>query len=407
MVRARTGRDRKKKSRTREPVKDPQAARGDSATKTRVASEDLPRRPLEDCVAVAKKLYDEFAGDATPWNELADALEIGRATNATKYLFWSAAAYGLINKEPDSSFSLSELGRKVVAPTYEGEQAEGLLKAATTPSVLSRFYTDYANHSIPSEELFGNVLERKYSVPRDRHAEAKEIIVSNAQYIGILAEADSEGRRYLRTSASGVVSTVVKQPTQHDGTSSEGPTSTEVLDASETSDWDKICFYITPIGDDGSDPRRHADMMLRHVIEPAAKEHGLHVVRADKIDRSGIITKQILEYLLYSRMCVADLSFNNPNAFYELGVRHVAMKACPQIIRKGDKIPFDVSQGRTIVVDTGDPYTITDRLQSASRELSEHIKQALAGDGGPSDENPIQVYLPGVSIKLPRREGAS
>jgi hypothetical protein len=407
MAKSGKARASKKIGRGRESEKETTAGRADSAVKTRVAAEDLPRRPLEDCVAVAKKLHDEFAGGTTPWDDLADALGVGRATNSTKYLFWAAVAYGLLNKEPENSFSLSELGRKIVAPTYDGEGAEGLLKAATTPSVLSRFYTDYANHSIPSDELFGNVLERKYGIPRDRHAEAKDVIVSNAEYVGILAAADSEGRRYLRIAPSGVVSTPVRHQPTTDGGSLDDSLSGDSVDSADRSDWDKVCFYITPVGDDGSEPRRHADMMLRHVVEPAAKEHGLQVVRADKIDRSGIITKQILEYLLYSRMCVADLSFNNPNAFYELGVRHVSMKACPQIIRKGDKIPFDVSQGRTIVVDTADPYTITDRLVSASRELSEHIMQALADGGGSTDENPIQVYLPGVSIKLPRREGAS
>ena len=50
-------------------------------------------------------------------------------------------------------------------------------------------------------------------------------------------------------------------------------------------EWREICFYVTPIGEDGTDIRKHADMMLKHLLEPVAKEFKLRVVRADKIGR--------------------------------------------------------------------------------------------------------------------------
>lgn len=101
-------------------------------------------------------------------------------------------------------------------------------------------------------------------------------------------------------------------------------------------------------------------------------------------------------------MCVADLSFTNPNAFYELGVRHVCRLPTIQIIQKGDKIPFDVSQGRTITVDLSDRYTIIDRVESAKRELAEHVKNALAGKDDAEDSgNPLAIYLPDLKVTLP------
>jgi hypothetical protein len=72
-----------------------------------------------------------------------------------------------------------------------------------------------------------------------------------------------------------------------------------------------------------------------------------------------------------------------------------------QIIRKGDKIPFDVSQGRTIVIDTGDPYTIMDRFVSARRELKEHVESCLGGNEKPED-NPILMFLPGLKVTIPK-----
>lgn len=152
---------------------------------------------------------------------------------------------------------------------------------------------------------------------------------------------------------------------------------------------------------DDSDERKHADTILRHLIEPVLKETKFSAVRADRIAKPGIITKQVIEYIAYSRICVADLSFDNPNAFYELGVRHALKLSTIQIIRKGDRIPFDVSQGRTIIIDTSDPYTIMDRFDAARKELHEHFGSILKGTETPPD-NPISLFLPGLKIGLPK-----
>ena len=107
----------------------------------------------------------------------------------------------------------------------------------------------------------------------------------------------------------------------------------------------------------------------------------------------------MIEYIAYSRLCVADLSFSNPNAFYELGVRHAFKLSTIQIIRKGDKIPFDVSQGRTIIIDTSDPYTIMDRVEAARKELREHVTAITAGTEKQED-NPMNLFLPGLKVSI-------
>jgi hypothetical protein len=146
-------------------------------------------------------------------------------------------------------------------------------------------------------------------------------------------------------------------------------------------------------------------MMLNHLIKPVCNELGLKVVRADTIDKAGLITQQILEFIAKSAYCIADLSFNNPNVFYELGVRHVCQLPTVQLIRKGDKIPFDVSQGRTIMIDTSDIYTIMDRFESAKKELKEHInKQTNNIKNDIADDNPIRIYLPELKVILPKQK---
>jgi len=371
---------------------------GKTAARSPLSGEALPRRTLEQAFKLAETLHGTFAGKSATWDELAKAVNMTATNPNFKYHVWSAQAYGIINKEEGKTVSLSELGRKIVAPTYDGEDAEGKVKAVMTPALLSKFYTDYNHHPVPGDAHFPNVLESKYSVPRERVTEAMRIILDNGRYAGILKDSAS-GQPMVKLGGGPSSSDRVTAPPAEE---LEGAESESEVKPPERVDWSRTCFYITPIGDDGSDVRKHADMMLKHLVEPVSKEFDLKVVRADKIEKSGLITQQIFDHLVHARLCIADLSFSNPNAFYELGVRHMCRLPTIQVIRKGDRIPFDVAQGRTIIVDTSDVYTVMDRLDSARRELGEHVRHVVTSStADPADDNPIASYLPGLKVTIP------
>ncbi len=138
----------------------------------------------------------------------------------------------------------------------------------------------------------------------------------------------------------------------------------------------KTCFVIGPIGAEGSDIRRKADFLLKGIIQPATAECGfdIRVTRADQIADPGLITEQIIEALLDSDLVIADLSDHNPNAFYELAVRHSTDKATIHMFPAGLSIPFDIKDYRAV------PFDITDidKLNAAKIALSEAIKVALS-----------------------------
>lgn len=230
-------------------------------------------------------------------------------------------------EKEDDNFSLSELGRKILAPTKPNEDREGLVQAVLTPVVFSRFFTDYNGSPFPADAHLTNVLEVRYNLPRERVEEAAALLRENGLFAAILHQ-QSDGSTIVRLDPG---TTGVPKP-------SEAPKSDELeqpvgaLPTADKGDFAKMCFVITPIGDEESYERKHANLVLKNVVEPVASELGLVTLRADQIDRSGIITKQIFECLARARVCVADLSFNNPNAFYELGVRHMCKLPTVQII---------------------------------------------------------------------------
>ena len=66
----------------------------------------------------------------------------------------------------------------------------------------------------------------------------------------------------------------------------------------------------------------------QYMIKPAVEDAGLECVRADEIVHSGTIDVPMYHQLLTADVVIADLSTSNPNAFYELGVRH-ALRPIP------------------------------------------------------------------------------
>ena len=175
------------------------------------------------------------------------------------------------------------------------------------------------------------------------------------------------------------------------------PKETDLLrTADKAGAWDEKCFYITPIGEDGSDERRHSDLYLSYLIEPALRGLKLSVVRADQIGNAGLITSQIIEHILKCRLCIVDLSFHNPNVFYEMAIRHASNRPIVQICRKKDRLPFDVGQVRTVIIDDSDIYTLIPNLESYRSEIATQAKGALDGQSS----NPISIFFPGTQFEM-------
>jgi len=111
----------------------------------------------------------------------------------------------------------------------------------------------------------------------------------------------------------------------------------------------KTCFVVMGFGektDFQSNPQRVLNLNRTYetIIEPAVTAAGLECIRADKIIHSTVIDKPMYENLYSADLVIADLSTANPNALYELGVRH-ALKPHATIVISEDKgtFPFDLN----------------------------------------------------------------
>jgi len=115
------------------------------------------------------------------------------------------------------------------------------------------------------------------------------------------------------------------------------------------------CFVIMPIGDQevgcepvtASDLRKLYDDLIREALRKARPD--LSIERADDLPSPGDITADIFERIADADYVVADITYPNPNVFYELGLRH-ASRAGTILLRNkaGPKPPFDISVLRHI-----------------------------------------------------------
>lgn len=158
--------------------------------------------------------------------------------------------------------------------------------------------------------------------------------------------------------------------------------------------FEKICFVVMGYGvktDYSTGRDLDLDKTYRNIVKPAVEEAGLKCVRADDLKHSGIIDVPMYYYLFAADVVVADLSAYNPNAFYELGIRH-ALKPYTTIAiaEKELKYPFDLNH---IVIR---PYEHLgkgidhDEVLRFRSELKEAIEQILSA---PNIDSPVYTFL--------------
>jgi len=99
-----------------------------------------------------------------------------------------------------------------------------------------------------------------------------------------------------------------------------------------------------------ADLKKRYDDLIKEAILGA--DESLEITRADEVPFPGSITSDIITRIMHSDIVVADVTYPNPNVFYELGLRH-ACRAGTVIIRDktGPSIPFDIAHLRHIQYD--------------------------------------------------------
>jgi len=102
-----------------------------------------------------------------------------------------------------------------------------------------------------------------------------------------------------------------------------------------------LCFVIMPFRYDWSDA-------IFSYIKDITSKSQFDVKRADTV-AGHIILEDIWRLINEAMIVIVDITGNNPNVFYELGIAHTLGKNVILLAQSTDDIPFDISPFRHII----------------------------------------------------------
>ncbi|KXK07777.1 MAG: hypothetical protein UZ03_NOB001000153 [Nitrospira sp. OLB3] len=157
-------------------------------------------------------------------------------------------------------------------------------------------------------------------------------------------------------------------------------------------------FVAMPFGVKTDSDGKEIDFnrVYAELIRPALEAAGLDPFRADQEVRAGDIRTDMFQELLLADLVVADLTLDNPNVWYELGVRH-ALRARGVVLICGGRVStaFDLYTDRKLrysVKGRGpDPGTV----EEDRKNLSSMIKATMESWHG-RKISPIYHLMPNL-----------
>jgi predicted nucleotide-binding protein len=116
------------------------------------------------------------------------AIDMSPTSGTWRNLCGSSIAYGLTEGGYGASeITLTELGRRIVAPTEEGADITAQVEAGLKPRILGEFFQKYNRAKFPTDQIARNVLV-SMGLPKERAERALEILKGNGQVTGIVLE---------------------------------------------------------------------------------------------------------------------------------------------------------------------------------------------------------------------------
>lgn len=160
----------------------------DSQKRSKLSQTEFPNNALPQAERIAHAIWDNFAGRGAAPHDIAIALDMSPTSGGWRNLCGSAIAYGLTEGGyAADQITLTKLGRRIVAPTEDGDDARARAEAVLQPRVQREFFEKYNRAKFPSDNIGRNVLV-SLGLPKDRAERSFEILKENGQLTGIVRD---------------------------------------------------------------------------------------------------------------------------------------------------------------------------------------------------------------------------
>ncbi len=160
----------------------------DALKRSKVSQTEFPGNALQQAEKIAQALWENFAGRGAAPHDVAMSLELSPTSGGWRNLCGSAIAYGLTEGGyAADQISLTALGKRIVAPTEEGDETRARVEAMMQPRLEREFYEKYNKAKFPRDEIGQNVLV-SLGLPKDRAERSFAILKENGLHTGVLRD---------------------------------------------------------------------------------------------------------------------------------------------------------------------------------------------------------------------------
>ena len=162
------------------------------------------------------------------------------------------------------------------------------------------------------------------------------------------------------------------------------------------------CFVIMPFGEkDDQGQMIDFDAVYKEIIKPAvealnSEKIRIQCQRCDEVEKAGLIHERMIQYILDADVAVVDITTQNPNVFYELGVRHTLHDRVTVLIRReGTKNPFNIGGMNTI------EYGLDAlKAEQARKAITTFVRNGLLSS---TRDSLVYAVLPGLQVTAGQR----
>lgn len=124
---------------------------------------------------------------------------------------------------------------------------------------------------------------------------------------------------------------------------------------------DNLCFVLMPF----SEPY---NSIYENIIKPTVEKEGFQCLKSNDIFSTTSVIEDIWTNMNKATLIIAEITENNPNVMYELGICHTIGKDVMMITQKPGEIPFNFRHLRT--------YTYVNEI-AKSEELKKNISSMI------------------------------
>jgi len=163
----------------------------------------------------------------------------------------------------------------------------------------------------------------------------------------------------------------------------------------------RTCYIALPAGVRQDQDGRTLDFeyLYSKVLKPTIEDAGLECRRLEEFSPGMSWHRSLFTAILSSDLMIADVSTQNPNVMYELGIRHALKRGRTLMITAGGHLPSNVMQVQALFYKPDVDGRLTGAAADEFRSLLLGVVQV--SQRSTISDSPVYEYFPDIDVSLP------